>query len=42
LATFFPHYASSDLRSAGMSEEDLVKIRNPEIALDERWLIFEP
>jgi predicted TIM-barrel fold metal-dependent hydrolase len=42
LATFFPHYASSDLRSAGMSEEDLVKIRNPELALDERWLIFEP
>ena len=42
LATFFPHYASSDLRSAGMSEEALVKIRNPEISLDERWLIFEP
>ena len=42
LATFFPHYASSDLRSAGMPEEDLVKIRTPEIALDERWLIFEP
>jgi predicted TIM-barrel fold metal-dependent hydrolase len=42
LATFFPHYASSDLRSAGMSEEDLVKIRSPEISLDERWLIFEP
>ena len=42
LATFFPHYASSDLRSAGMSEEDLVRIRNPETSLDERWLIFEP
>ncbi|MHA2082042.1 MAG: hypothetical protein ACW99H_12960, partial [Candidatus Thorarchaeota archaeon] len=42
LATFFPHYASSDLRSAGMSEEDLVTIRNPEISLDERWLIVEP
>ena len=42
LATFLPHYTSSDLRSAGMSEEDLLTIRNPEIPLDDRWLIFEP
>lgn len=42
LSTFFPHYASSDLRSAGLSEEDLLTIRNPEIPLDNRWLIFEP
>ncbi|MFX1606027.1 MAG: amidohydrolase family protein [Promethearchaeota archaeon] len=42
LATFFSHYASSDLCSAGMSEEDLIAIRNPDIPLDSRWLIFEP
>jgi hypothetical protein len=42
LATFFPHYASSDLRSAGMPEDDLLKIRNPSIPLDERWGVFEP
>ncbi len=41
-ATFFPHYASVDLRSAGMSEEDLIKVRNPEISLEERWRLFEP
>jgi predicted TIM-barrel fold metal-dependent hydrolase len=42
LATFFPHYASSDLRSAGMSEEDLLKIRDPKVPLEERWGVFEP
>jgi predicted TIM-barrel fold metal-dependent hydrolase len=42
LATFFPHYASSDLRSAGMSEDELLKIRNHDLPLDERWEIFEP
>ncbi|MDH5704371.1 MAG: amidohydrolase [Aigarchaeota archaeon] len=42
LATFFPHYASSDLRSAGMSEEDLLKIRDPNVPLEERWGVFEP
>ena len=42
LATFFSHYASSDLRSAGMPEEELIKIRDPKVSLDERWRIFEP
>ena len=42
LATFFSHYASSDLRSAGMPEEDLVKIRDSSVPLEERWEIFEP
>lgn len=42
LATFFPHYASVDLRSAGMTEEDLIKVRNPDISLGERWELFEP
>lgn len=42
LATFFPHYASSDLRSAGMSEEQLIEIRDPSTPLEERWGVFEP
>jgi hypothetical protein len=42
LATFFPHYASSDLRSAGMPEEDLTFIRDASKPLDERWGVFEP
>lgn len=42
LATFFTHYASSDLRSAGMSEEDLLFIRDASIPIDERWSVFEP
>jgi predicted TIM-barrel fold metal-dependent hydrolase len=42
LATFFPHYASSDLRSAGMSEDELLKIRIPDLPLGERWEVFEP
>jgi hypothetical protein len=42
LATFFPHYASVDLRSAGMSEEELIMIRNPDLPLGERWSVFEP
>jgi len=42
LATFFPHYASSDLRSAGMTEGELRKIRDPKVSLEERWGVFEP
>ena len=42
LATFFSHYASSDLRSAGTPEEDLVKIRDSSVPLEERWGLFEP
>ncbi|TRO47759.1 amidohydrolase, partial [Candidatus Bathyarchaeota archaeon] len=42
LATFFPHYASSDLRSAGMTEGELRRIRDPSIPLEERWGVFEP
>lgn len=42
LATFFPHYASSDLRSAGMPEEQLIEIRDPSTPLEERWGVFEP
>ena len=42
LATFFPHYASVDLRSAGMSEDELIIVRNPDLPLDDRWAVFEP
>lgn len=38
----FPHYASSDLVSAGMRPSDLERIRDPELPLDERWSVFEP
>lgn len=42
LATFFSHYASSDLLSAGMPEEDLFFIRDSSNSLDDRWKLFEP
>jgi hypothetical protein len=42
LATFLPHYASSDLVSAGMSLEDLEMVRNPKLALRDRWAKFAP
>jgi hypothetical protein len=42
LATFFPHYASSDLKAAGMPEEELLHIRKASAPLKERWALFEP
>lgn len=42
LATLFQHYASSDLISAGMPEEEFLKIWDTSKPLDERWEIFEP
>ncbi|MEM2926852.1 MAG: amidohydrolase family protein [Candidatus Bathyarchaeia archaeon] len=42
LSTFLPHYASSDLVSAGMAEEELEEIRNPRIPLRMRWEKFAP
>ena len=39
---WFSHYASSDLVSAGMPEETLEDIRNPNRPLDERWAAFTP
>jgi len=42
LATFLPHYASSDLVSAGLSQEDLAFIRDSALRLEERWDRFEP
>ena len=42
LATLFPHYASSDLVSSGMSIEDLIYVRNPKTPLKQRWDRFSP
>jgi hypothetical protein len=42
LATFYQYYASSDLISAGMPEEEFLKIWDTSRTLDERWEIFEP
>jgi hypothetical protein len=42
LATFFQYYASSDLISAGMPEDEFLKIWDTSRTLDERWEIFEP
>jgi hypothetical protein len=39
---WFSHYSSSDLVSAGMSEQTLEKVRDPERPLDERWHEFAP
>jgi len=40
--TFLSHYASSDLVSSGMSQEELDKVRNVTLPLEERWEIFKP
>jgi predicted TIM-barrel fold metal-dependent hydrolase len=42
LATFYQYYASSDLISAGMPEEEFLKIWDTSRTLNERWGIFEP
>ena len=40
LSELFLHYSSSDLRSAGMKEEEIITIRDISIAIDERWSII--
>lgn len=44
LFSFFEHYASSDLVSAGMSREALEKMRDPGngLAPEERWALMAP
>ena len=44
LFSFFDHYVSSDLVSAGMSRAALEAMRNPDsgLSLEERWALFEP
>lgn len=39
---WFAHYSSTDLLAAGMKPEILEKLRNPEIALEERFADFAP
>lgn len=39
---WFPHYASSDLLSAGMSLAVLEQIRDTSIPLEQRWALFAP
>jgi len=38
----FPHYASSDLVSSGMSPEALDEIWSSEVSLEDKWDKFEP
>jgi hypothetical protein len=40
--TILAHYASSDLVSSGMPQEELDKVRDPKIPLEIRWKIFKP
>lgn len=42
LSQFFLHYTSSDLISAGMTEEELLMVRDHSLPLEERWRVFEP
>jgi len=42
LATFFQYYASADLISAGMPEEEFLKIWDTSRSIGDRWTIFEP
>jgi predicted TIM-barrel fold metal-dependent hydrolase len=42
LATFYQYYASADLISAGMPEDEFLKIWDTSKSLDDRWEIFEP
>lgn len=40
--TFLSHYASSDLVSSGMTQEELAKIRDTNLPLEKRFIIFKP
>jgi hypothetical protein len=40
--TFLENYVSSDLVSAGMQKEDLEKVRDSRVPLQERWRLFKP
>lgn len=42
LAHFFPHYASSDLVSAGMPPADLNAVKGEQLSHDEAWKLIEP
>jgi len=38
---FLTHYLSTDFLVAGLSPQDLEKLRNPRIPWEERWPVFE-
>ncbi len=40
--TLFSHYTQGDLARAGMPQEQIKNLTNPEIPLDRRWRIFAP
>ncbi len=42
LGEYLWHYASSDLQSAGMTDAQLARVRDPAVPLDERWALCEP
>jgi predicted TIM-barrel fold metal-dependent hydrolase len=42
LATFFSHYASTDLAAAGLSPRDLQFVRDTHQPLADRWRVAEP
>lgn len=42
LGEYLWHYASSDLQSAGMTDAQLARVRDPALPLDERWELMEP
>ncbi|MCW4048206.1 MAG: amidohydrolase family protein [Candidatus Bathyarchaeota archaeon] len=42
LSEFYLHYASSDLISAGMKEEDLHMIKEVSHPIEKRWKVLEP
>jgi len=42
LCDYFSHYITSDLQSAGMSEQELDKIRDCSFDINERFSLLEP
>lgn len=41
-ATLFSHYTQTDLKSAGMTEEQYQAFQHPDTPLDRKWELFEP
>ncbi|RLF00992.1 MAG: hypothetical protein DRJ57_00085 [Thermoprotei archaeon] len=41
ISLFLTHYLSTDFLVAGLSPQDLEKLRNPRIPWEERWPVFE-
>ncbi|MFC1737281.1 amidohydrolase family protein [Candidatus Hydrogenedentota bacterium] len=40
--TLFHHYTQGDLRSAGMAQDDIQRLHDHSLPLEERWALFEP